>query len=159
MSRDPSFTRRHDPVAPDILTIRDVAAYLKLPVSTAYRLAERRRLPGSKVGRQWRFHKGALEDWFRRQATIRPVSILVVDDDPMIRELFSSALQNRHGRVVTAADGNEALAIVRETEVDLVLLDLVMPGLSGVETFSELRAIRPGLPVIIATGHPDSELM
>jgi excisionase family DNA binding protein len=43
-----------------------VAAYLKLPISTVYRLACRGDLPGQKVGRQWRFHKAALDEWFRR---------------------------------------------------------------------------------------------
>ena len=54
--------------AGEILTIREVAGYLKLPVSTVYRLAERRDLPGHKVGRQWRFHKSVLDDWFRQHA-------------------------------------------------------------------------------------------
>jgi excisionase family DNA binding protein len=159
MSPDTNSTRRPDTVGADVLTIRDVAAYLKLPVSTAYRLAERRRLPGSKVGRQWRFHKGALDDWFRRQANMRRASILVADDEPRIRELFSSSLHAQHRTVLTAASGEEALAMARHTVFDLVILDLVMPGLSGVETFRELRAIRPGLPVIIVTGYPDSDLM
>jgi excisionase family DNA binding protein len=148
-----------DPGAGDIFTIHDVAAYLKLPVSTAYRLAERRRLPGSKVGRHWRFHKGTVEDWFRRLVDLPHVSILVADDDPRIRELFSSGLQDVDRRVVRAASGDEALAIARHTAFDLVVLDLVMPGLSGVETFRALRAMRPGLPVIIVTGYPDSDLV
>ena len=108
----------------DVFTIQDVAAYLKLPVSTAYRLVERRRLPGCKVGRQWRFHKGALEDWFRRQANSRHVSILVVDDEPRIRELFSSSLHDEHRSVLTAASGEKALAMARHTEFDVVLLGL-----------------------------------
>lgn len=50
----------------EVLTAPDVAAYLKLPISTVYRLACRGDLPGQKVGRQWRFQKAALDDWFRR---------------------------------------------------------------------------------------------
>jgi excisionase family DNA binding protein len=159
MSPETNLTRRLETVVGDILTIRDVAVYLTLPISTAYRLAERRRLPGCKVGRQWRFHKAALDDWFRRQANVRHVSILVVDDEPRIRELFSSSLHADHRTVLTAASGEEALVMARHTEFDVVLLDLAMPGLNGVETFRELRAIRPWLPVIIVTGHPDSDLM
>ena len=49
----------------EVLTVQDVAAYLKLPISTVYRLACRGDLPCQKVGRQWRFHKAALDDWFR----------------------------------------------------------------------------------------------
>jgi len=50
----------------EVLTAPDVAAYLKLPISTVYRLACRGDLPGQKVGRQWRFQKAALDEWFRR---------------------------------------------------------------------------------------------
>jgi excisionase family DNA binding protein len=50
----------------EVLTIPDVAVYLRLPVSTVYRLAQRGDLPGHKVGRHWRFHRETLEDWFRQ---------------------------------------------------------------------------------------------
>jgi len=50
----------------EVLTIRDVAAYLNLPLSTVYRLVARGDLPGQKLGRQWRFHKAVLDAWFRR---------------------------------------------------------------------------------------------
>lgn len=50
----------------EVLTIPDVAVYLRLPVSTVYRLAQRGDLPGHKVGRHWRFHRKTLEDWFRQ---------------------------------------------------------------------------------------------
>ena len=50
----------------EVLTVHDVAAYLKLPLSTVYRLAGRGDLPGQMLGRQWRFHKAALDEWFRR---------------------------------------------------------------------------------------------
>lgn len=143
----------------EILTIRDVAAYLKLPVSTVYRLAERRDLPGHKVGRQWRFHKPVLDDWFREHAAAARSTVLVVDDDERIREVMVEALATRQRDVLAAASGEEALEIVKKTSVDLVLLDLQMPGLDGVETFRELQRLRPGVPVVIVTGYPDSALM
>jgi excisionase family DNA binding protein len=148
------------PAAPaEILTIRDVAAYLKLPVSTVYRLAERRELPGHKVGRQWRFHKSILDDWFRQHAATVRVNILVVDDEDVTRQFIVSALQAGQRHMLTASSGEEALEVVKHSEVDLVLLDLIMPGISGVETFRQLHAIRPELPVVIVTGYPDSDLM
>ena len=142
----------------EILTIRDVALYLKLPVSTVYRLAERRELPGHKVGRQWRFHKSILDDWFRRHATGR-ATILVVDDDEVARQVLIAALQGARRQVLTAASGEEALDVARRGDLDLVTLDLVMPGLGGVETFRQLHALRPELPVIMVTGYPDSQLV
>src|SRR6476660_718406 len=96
----------------EILTIREVARYLKLPVSTVYRLAERRDLPGHKVGRQWRFHKSVLDDWFRQKAATSRSTILVVDDEAAIRELMVTALATTSLEVLTAGSGEEALAIV-----------------------------------------------
>jgi excisionase family DNA binding protein len=150
---------RKSRASPEILTIRDVAAYLKLPVSTVYRLAERRDLPGHKVGRQWRFHKSVLDEWFRQHAASARSTILVVDDEEALRELMTTALQTKQRDVLTAGSGEEALEIVKRQDVDLVLLDLSMPGLNGVQTFRELHGLRPGLPVVIVTGYPDSELM
>ena len=109
----------------EILTIREVAGYLKLPVSTVYRLAERRDLPGHKVGRQWRFHKSVLDDWFRQHAATSRSTVLVVDDEEAIRELMVTALATKTRDVLAAASGEEALEILKRTEVDLVLLDLV----------------------------------
>lgn len=145
--------------AAEVLTIRDVAAYLKLPVSTVYRLAERRELPGHKVGRQWRFHKSILDDWFRQHAATLRAIVLVVDDEEITRQLLVAALQAPQRQLLTAASGEEALEIAKKTDVDLVLLDLIMPGINGVETFRQLHELRPQLPVVIITGYPDSDLM
>lgn len=49
--------------APEIMTIEEMAGYLRIPVSTVYRLAQKGRMPASKVGRQWRFSRKALERW------------------------------------------------------------------------------------------------
>jgi excisionase family DNA binding protein len=145
--------------ATEVLTIRDVAAYLKLPVSTVYRLAERRELPGHKVGRQWRFHKSILDDWFRQHAATLRVTILLVDDEEVTRQFLVAALQSPQRQLLTAASGEEALEIAKRSDLDLVLLDLIMPGINGVETFRQLHALRPQLPVVIVTGYPDSDLM
>ena len=154
-----SMAERRASGAAEILTIRDVAAYLKLPVSTVYRLAERRELPGHKVGRQWRFHKSILDDWFRQHAATVRVNILVVDDEEVVRHFIGAALQAPQRQILTASSGEEALDLAKQHDVDLVLLDLIMPGISGVETFRQLHALRPELPVVIVTGYPDSDLM
>jgi excisionase family DNA binding protein len=145
--------------AAEILNIREVAGYLKLPVSTVYRLAERRKLPGHKLGRQWRFHKFVLDDWFRQHAATTRSIILVVDDEPAIRELMVMALATTSREVLTAGSGAEALEIVTRFDVDLAVLDLAMPGMNGVETFRAIHSLRPTLPVMIVTGYPDSDLM
>lgn len=81
--------------------------------------------------------------------------ILVVDDQRGIRLLLEEVLVHYGYRVVTASDGEEALALVVQLQPDLVLLDMNMPGLSGPETLSALRERWPILPVIMVTADED----
>lgn len=143
----------------DIFTVADVATYLKLPVSTVYRLAERREIPGHKVGRQWRFQRAVIDEWLRRRSEVRPATILVVDDEQEVCAFLAGALERPDRRVLQARNGLEAVRLVTSAPVDLVLLDLLMPELDGVETFRRIRAARPDLPVVVVTGYPESDLM
>ncbi len=68
-----------------------------------------------------------------------PHKILVVDDEPAVTELLAYNLRKANYEVVTAADGREALDIARQCEPDLVLLDLMLPGVEGLEVCRELR--------------------
>ena len=65
-------------------------------------------------------------------------TILVCDDDPSLRELVRAVLGPRY-RFVEAADGTEALGLAREERPDLIVLDVMLPGLSGIEVLEELR--------------------
>jgi DNA-binding response OmpR family regulator len=77
--------------------------------------------------------------------------ILVVDDDASVREMLARVLAGEGYLVSAAADGASALEIAAATKIDLVLLDLNMPGKSGWDTFERLSAENPLLPVIIVT--------
>ena len=79
--------------------------------------------------------------------------ILIVDDDPSIRYMLTRVLLDEDYAVLSAANGREGLNMAGANEVDLVLLDLKMPGLNGQETLQELAVLRPGLPVIIITAY------
>ncbi len=143
----------------DILTVGEAAQYLKLPISTVYRLAERREIPGYKVGRQWRFQRSVIDDWLRRRSEARATTIVVADDDDDVREVLAEALEAPGRRVLKARNGLEAVQWVASTPVDLVVLDLLMPEMDGVESFRRIHATRPDLPVVIVTGHTESDLM
>lgn len=85
----------------------------------------------------------------------RPARILLVDDDPSVREMLSRVLVGEGYLALAAASGAEALKIAAETEVDLALLDLNMPGQSGWDTFEKLTGDHPLLPIIIITARPN----
>ncbi len=77
-------------------------------------------------------------------------TILVVDDEPILRETLAEALEADGYRVVTAADGREALARFREHRPELVVLDLMLPELSGIEVCRIIRQ-ESGVPILMLT--------
>ncbi len=85
--------------------------------------------------------------------------ILVVDDEPGLLATLAANLELEDFEVITASSGEEALAKAQQTPVDLVLSDVRMPGMSGVELFRKLKEIRPGLPVIIMTAFALEDLI
>jgi CheY-like chemotaxis protein len=86
--------------------------------------------------------------------------VLVVDDEEVVRMLVARALVEAGCTVVEAAHGSAALAMLESGayDLDLVLCDLVMPGLNGRDLARWLASHRPGLPIILISGYPQSYL-
>ncbi|HLJ57152.1 MAG TPA: response regulator [Chthonomonadaceae bacterium] len=82
-------------------------------------------------------------------------TLLIVDDDPLMTELFRVSMSRRGFRVLTACGGREALGIVQadDSAVRLVVTDVTMPEMDGLELARELGRVRPDLPVLLSTGH------
>lgn len=83
--------------------------------------------------------------------------VLVVDDEPEICDCIRDYLEGRGFVVATAKDGREAIGKVETDNPDLVLLDLVMPGLSGLDTLKAIKRINDKVIVIIMTGRGTTE--
>jgi DNA-binding NtrC family response regulator len=79
--------------------------------------------------------------------------LLVVDDEKNIREGLAASLEMDGYEVVTAVDGDEGFKRFGKGDIDLVITDLRMPGLSGEELLQRISAESPGIPVIVLTGH------
>ncbi len=143
----------------ELMTLQEVADYLRVTVKTIYRLLKQGRIPATKVGNQWRFDKTAIDEWLQRSSVGVKANILVVDDEESIRSLFKKTLEELGHRVIAAETGFEGLELVKQQDFDLVFLDLKMPGMVGDDFFGQLKAIKPRLPVTIITGYPDSGMM
>jgi len=87
------------------------------------------------------------------------LTVLVADDEPLIRRVARSALARGGAQVLVAPDGQEAVELFRDhaTEIDVVVLDLTMPRLSGLEAFSRIRAIRSDVPILMTSGYSEQE--
>src|SRR5262249_9185183 len=95
-------------------------------------------------------------DRCRPARTEKGARILVVDDDPDVRWIIAQDLQEMGYDVTEADSGRAALAILeRDAPCDLMVTDLVMPGLSGLDTLRLARRSRPDLKVLFASGYPD----
>ena len=80
-------------------------------------------------------------------------SILIVDDETSILQSLGGLLTDEGFEVISATNGYEALKIIDAESPDLVLLDIWMPGIDGIETLKEIKKSHPILPVIIISGH------
>jgi DNA-binding response OmpR family regulator len=83
--------------------------------------------------------------------------VLVVDDDPTVAEVVVGYLRRDGFEAAHAADGLSALAIAAQAPPDLVVLDLMLPGIDGLEVCRRLRAERPDLPVVMLTARGEEE--
>jgi CheY-like chemotaxis protein len=79
--------------------------------------------------------------------------VLVVDDDPVVGESFNRVLSRKGYAVITASNGDEALAKLQAEQYDLVFTDLRMPGMDGLEVAERVKARQPWTPVVIVTGY------
>ncbi|MBW1940949.1 MAG: sigma-54-dependent Fis family transcriptional regulator [Deltaproteobacteria bacterium] len=80
-------------------------------------------------------------------------TILIVDDEPSILQILKCMLADENFEVITASNGYEALKIIEAESPDLVLLDIWLPGIDGIETLKEIKKNTPYIPVIMITGH------
>src|SRR5918996_5071041 len=82
-----------------------------------------------------------------------PSRVLVVDDERLVREMLSDFLTTVGDEVCTASSGAEALEVVRTFQPDVILVDMVMPGMSGADVLDAVRRAGLTVPVILITGH------
>lgn len=126
---------------------KGTAVRVLFPVSEAAHAAE-----GSPAG-AWAVRRHAAE------ASVFSGTILVVDDEEAIRELYGAVLPRLGFRTLVASDGEEAVALFRDhvKEIACILLDLTMPRLDGVATLEALRRIKSDVKIIFSSGYDEKE--
>lgn len=86
---------------------------------------------------------------------VKPPSVLVVDDDPEMRSLVLDVLRREGYEVAEANDGTEVLRAIQVREINVVLMDKNLPGLSGLELLPTILSARPGIRIIMMTAFGD----
>ena len=85
-------------------------------------------------------------------------TILIIDDEDILTRTFTKLLERQGYEVYTAKKGQDALCMAEAQNFDLIISDIRMPGLNGVETVRQIRALKPGVPVIFMSGFADAQL-
>lgn len=85
--------------------------------------------------------------------TSNPIKVLLIDDEEEFTSTLAERLEIRGYKAQTASDGEQGIQAVMSQDFDIAVLDLMMPGLNGLDTLRQIKTIEPDLPVILLTGH------
>ena len=142
-----------------LLSVKEVAEYLNVKPVTVRRRANSGEFPSIRIGNRIRFNKQQIDRWLLEHYSAIPMHILVIDDEPMIGQLFKESLNETGYKVTTTLSSLEAVKLLNKEHFDLIFLDLLMPEIDGAELFRQIRQIDKKVPVVIITGYPDSAVM
>lgn len=85
--------------------------------------------------------------------------ILIVDDEPIVRESIRDWLKDAGYKVATAETGEEALALIGKQDFSVIIMDIRLPGKTGITVLKEVKALKPGIKSIIITAYPSAEMV
>ena len=141
----------------DIFTVQELAEYLKMHPKTLQRKAKKGDIPAIKINRQYRFDKEQIDRWLSQRAVVRPLHILIVDDDPAIGLLFKQNLEKLGHKVTVSTNGIEAMELLDRKRFELIFLDLIMPVIDGSELLFRIRDIDKHVTITIMTDEVDTD--
>ena len=143
----------------NLLTVKETAEYLRIPLPTVYYLVQRGKIPAIQIGGRWRIKKSSLDREVLHQDKQGQPTVLAVDDDPGLQDLFRKFLKRIGFSRVVVGTATEAIKSLRKQKFDLMLLDLKLPDAPGDQVFKTANQIDPDLNIIVITGYPDSEIL
>jgi excisionase family DNA binding protein len=143
----------------NLLTVKETAKYLRIPLPTVYYLVQRGQLPAIQIGGRWRIKKNALDNDILQEEKSGQPTVLVVDDDESLQNLFKLFLKKIGFSRVVVGTVKEAIAALEKQKFDLVFLDLKLPDGPADDVYDFVKREQPDCPVIIITGYPDSEML
>ncbi len=145
----------------NLMTVKETAAYLRIPLPTVYYLVQRGQLPAVQIGGRWRVKRDLIDrDVLRNQEEQSGApTVLVVDDDTGIQSMFKLFLKKQGYTRIVVGTGREALSALNKQKFDLCFLDLQLPDITGDEIYKQAKALHPEMPIVIITGYPDSQML
>lgn len=144
----------------ELMTTDELAEYLRVDRITIYRYLKEGKIPALRIGGRWRFRRSDIDEWLTAQVkeVSKPKEILVVDDDESVRQTLQDILVRNGYNVSLAANGEDAMEFLKNTMPGLAIIDLKMPGMTGMELISEIRAMSEKVPIIILTAYSTEDV-
>jgi excisionase family DNA binding protein len=143
----------------NLLTVKETAKYLRIPLPTVYYLVQRGQLPAIQIGGRWRIKKASLDKDILKEDKSGQPTVLVVDDDESLQSLFKIFLKKIGFSRVVVGTVKEALAALEKQKFDLLFLDLKLPDGPADDVYDAAKEADPDLPIVVITGYPDSEML
>lgn len=143
----------------NLLTVKETAKYLRIPLPTVYYLVQRGQLPAIQIGGRWRIKKSSLDKDILKEEKSGQPTVLVVDDDESLQNLFRIFLKKIGFSRVVVGTVKDALATLEKQKFDLIFLDLKLPDGPADDVYDAAKKSQPQCPIIIITGYPDSEML
>jgi excisionase family DNA binding protein len=143
----------------NLLTVKETAKYLRIPLPTVYYLVQRGQLPAIQIGGRWRIKKSSLDKDILKEEKSGQPTVLVVDDDESLQNLFRIFLKKIGFSRVVVGSVKEALATLEKQKFDLVFLDLKLPDGPADDVYDAAKKSQPQCPIVIITGYPDSDML
>lgn len=151
----------------NLLSVQDVCRVLNVSRRTVYYWIKKGILNPIRIGSIYRFHPDDIDNLIKNgksaEVAEKNVSLLVIDDDPLLRRCLTLLLQKQGFDVTVAGSGAEALELYGKKDYDLVITDVRMPGMNGVETLKALRTLagknkKRITPEIVMSAYHDEDI-
>ncbi len=143
----------------NLLTVKETAKYLRIPLPTVYYLVQRGQLPAIQIGGRWRIKKSSLDKDILKEEKSGQPTVLVVDDDASLQSLFKIFLKKIGFSRVVVGTVKEALVALDKQKFDLIFLDLKLPDGPADDVYDTAKEEQPDCPIVVITGYPDSEML
>jgi excisionase family DNA binding protein len=148
-----------EPPIQNLLTVKETAEYLRMPIPTVYYHVHRGKIPAIRIGGRWRIKKSSLDRDVLHQDRQGQPTVLVVDDDPGLQDLFQTFLKKIGFSRVVVGTVKQAIRSLGKQKFDLMFLDLKLPDELVDHVLKTAKQIDPDLNVIVVTGYPYGEIL
>lgn len=141
----------------EIMTVNEVADFLRMNPMTIYRMAQQGKIPASKILGCWRFNRHEIAEWVKSQE-FQPSKILLIDDDPDVGTSIKNALGKKH-QVFVVENAQDAMKTLEQNRFNMIFLDLGLPDTDGFTLYKQLKSMGTNIPVVVITGSTDPVLL